>query len=149
MQRVGSSDLDASSLLIPVMRLLPFEDPRVQSTMDRTLEQLTTNGLVYRYRTDDGLPGEEGAFLLCTFWLVDTLALSGRLDEAERIFEDVVSRTNHLGLMSEQIDPQSGLFLGNFPQAFSHIGLITTSAYLNALRGHHVPGPLPRLRNGL
>ncbi len=138
-QRYGKPDLDAANLLIPMMEFLPAEDPRVQGTIDRTLEQLTVRDLVYRYRTDDGLPGEEGAFVLCSFWLVDALALSARLEEANRVFESVLARVNHLGLLSEQIDPYSGEFLGNFPQAYSHLGIINSSLYLAAKEGRDLP----------
>jgi GH15 family glucan-1,4-alpha-glucosidase len=140
-QHFGSKDLDAANLLLPFYEMLPYEDPRVQSTIDRTLEKLTTNGLVYRYHADDGLPGEEGAFGLCTFWLVDALALSGRMDEAWEIYEGLAGRANHVGLFSEQVDPSSGEFLGNFPQAFTHIGLINSRLYLAHGEGKHIPGP--------
>jgi GH15 family glucan-1,4-alpha-glucosidase len=138
-QAFDSEALDASSLLIPMQELLPFDDPRVKSTIDRTLEQLTDNGLVYRYVIDDGLPGKEGAFGLTTFWLVDALALSGRRDEAHALFEGMVRRASPLGLYSEQIDPASGAFLGNFPQAFTHIGLINSALYLAYCEGKPTP----------
>lgn len=134
-----SDALDAASLLIPIQELLPFDDPRVQSTIDRTLDQLTHNGLVYRYVVDDGLPGKEGAFGLTTFWLVDALALSGRRDEAHALFEGMVRRASPLGLYSEQIDPASGAFLGNFPQAFTHLGLINSALYLAYCEGKPTP----------
>ncbi len=140
-QRGGAPDLDASSLMIPVLGFLPPDDPRVQATIDLTLQELTEHDLVYRYRVDDGLPGEEGTFVLCTWWLVDALALAGRVEEAERIFEGLIRRVNHVGLLSEQIDATSGAFLGNFPQAFSHIGLITSTANLARAQGEEVPGP--------
>lgn len=140
-QYYGSKELDASNLLLPYYELLPYADPRVQNTIDRTLERLTTDGLVYRYHADDGLPGREGAFGLCTFWLVDALALSGRMDEAWEIFEGLAARANHLGLFAEQVDPESGEFLGNFPQAFTHIGLISSRLYLAHGEGKHIPGP--------
>lgn len=129
-QAFGSQALDATSLLIPLMGFLPPEDPRVQGTIEATLEHLTTNGLVYRYIGDDGLPGQEGAFVLCTFWLVDALILSGRVDEARDIFLNVLDYISPLGLFAEQIDPASGLQLGNYPQAFSHIGLIDSALRL-------------------
>ncbi len=142
-QRYDAPALDASSLLLPLMELLPFDDPRVQSTIDRTLETLTDNDLVYRYKADDGLPGPEGAFGLCTFWLVDALALSGRLDEAYRVFDGITSRADGAGLFSEQIDPASGDFLGNFPQAFTHLGLINSALYLAHMEGRETPVPAP------
>jgi GH15 family glucan-1,4-alpha-glucosidase len=140
-QAFGSKDLDASNLLIPFYELLPYDDGRVQGTIDQTLQGLTTNGLVYRYHAEDGLEGEEGAFGLCTFWLVDALALSGRLDEAWEIFEGIARRANHVGLFSEQIDPETGEALGNFPQAFTHIGLINSRLYLAHGEGKQIPGP--------
>jgi GH15 family glucan-1,4-alpha-glucosidase len=129
-QAYGSKELDAANLRIPLMEFLPADDPRVQETIDRTLEELTEHDLVYRYHADDGLEGEEGAFGLCTFWLVDALALSGRVDEARRIFENLLAHANPVGLYSEQFEPESGDFLGNFPQAFTHIGLINSAIYL-------------------
>jgi GH15 family glucan-1,4-alpha-glucosidase len=142
-QRFGSGTLDASNLLLPLMEIIPFSDPRVQSTIDRTLQDLTEQDLVYRYKADDGLPGEEGAFGLCTFWLVDALALSGRLDEAYRVFDGMTSRANEAGLFSEQIDPANGEFLGNFPQAFTHMGLINSALYLAHMEGRETPVPDP------
>ncbi len=142
-QRYGSGTLDASNLLIPLMELLPFDDPRVRSTIDMTLQDLTVQDLVYRYKADDGLPGKEGAMGLCTFWLVDVLALSGRLDEAYRVFDGMVGRANEAGLFSEQIDPASGDFLGNFPQAFTHLGLINSALYLAHMEGRETPVPAP------
>lgn len=142
-QRYGSGTLCASNLLLPLMEFLPFEDPRAQSTIDRTLERLTARDLVYRYRADDGLPGEEGAMGLCTFWMVDALALSGRLDEAYRIFDGMVARGNGVGLYAEQIDPMSGDLLGNFPQAFTHIGLINSALYLAHMEGRETPVGAP------
>ena len=139
----GDAELDAANLLLPIYGFLEPEDPRLQATIDRTLEELTENGLVYRYRIDDGLPGEEGAFVLCSFWLVDALALSGRTEEARKLFDRLAKRVNHVGLFSEQIDPRTGAFLGNFPQAFSHIGLINSVTYLVVTAGGDVPGPTP------
>jgi GH15 family glucan-1,4-alpha-glucosidase len=143
------TELDAANLLIPFMEFLPPSDPRVQGTIDATLEHLTVDDLVYRYRYHDGLPGEEGAFVLCTFWLVDSLALSRRFEEAERVFGRLIDRSNHLGLFAEQIDPYSGRFLGNFPQAYSHLGLINSSLYLAAGQGREIPvAPLLGMTNG-
>ena len=134
-QAYGTPALDAANLLIPVMEFLPGHDPRVERTIDLTLERLTDRGLVYRYLTDDGLPGSEGAFGLCTYWMVDALALRGRLDEAWDLFDGMKGRANHLGLYAEEIDPHSGEFLGNYPQAFTHIGLINSVLYLARAEG--------------
>src|SRR5690606_7011153 len=135
--------LDAANLLIPVVEFLPFSDPRVQSTIDRTLEQLCENGLVYRYDTDDGLPGGEGAFGLTTFWMIDCLALSGRLEEAREMFEAMARRANHLGLYAEEFDVRTGAVLGNFPQAFTHVGFINSALYLARAAGEKAPSPAP------
>jgi GH15 family glucan-1,4-alpha-glucosidase len=139
-QSYGSKDLDAANLRIPLLEFLPFDDERVQSTIDRTMEELMENGLVYRYRMDDGLPGEEGAFGLCTFWLIDCLALSGRISEARPLFERMINHANHAGLYPEQFDPETGEFLGNFPQAFTHIGLVNSALYLAYAEGKPIPG---------
>jgi GH15 family glucan-1,4-alpha-glucosidase len=142
-QRYGGGPLCASTLLLPLTELVSFDDPRVQSTIDRVLEHLTVRDLVYRYRVDDGLPGEEGAMGLCTFWLVDALALSGRLDEAYRVFDGMAARASATGLYAEQIDPLTGDFLGNFPQAFTHLGLINSALYLAYMEGRPTPVPDP------
>jgi GH15 family glucan-1,4-alpha-glucosidase len=115
----------------------------MQGTLNRIMAELTSGCLVYRYHADDGLPGEEGAFGLCTFWLVDVLALSGRLDEAKDIFNHMADFANHVGLFAEQIDPETGEFLGNFPQAFTHIGLINSALYLAYAEGNEVPDCAP------
>jgi GH15 family glucan-1,4-alpha-glucosidase len=145
-QAYGSQALDAANLVIPMVGFLPADDSRVQSTIDRCLEELTENGLVHRYdaeQTDDGLPGGEGAFGLTTFWLIDALALSGRIDEASALFEGMGNRANHVGLYSEEIDPGSGAFLGNFPQAFTHIGLVNSALYIAQAEGRPTPAPAP------
>jgi GH15 family glucan-1,4-alpha-glucosidase len=126
-QSLGGSVLDASALAIPMTGFLPATDPRVVSTMERIVERLTADGLVYRYRrseTEDGLPGHEGTFALCSFWLVDNLALAGRVAEARQLFERVADYANDVGLLAEEIEPHSGELLGNFPQGFTHLGLI-------------------------
>lgn len=136
-QAFDSTTLDASSLLIPAVGFLPPDDPRVQATIDATLRELTEDGLVHRYRTgetSDGVGGGEGAFGICTFWLSNALAMSGRVDEAEKIFESMAARANDVGLFPEEIDPQTGLFLGNFPQAFTHVGLINAARHLGRAR---------------
>jgi GH15 family glucan-1,4-alpha-glucosidase len=142
-QAFGSQDVDAANLMLPMMEFLPFDDPRIQNTIDRTIERLTENELVYRYRVDDGLEGEEGAFGLMSFWLVDALAFSGRLDGAHRYFDAIVRRANHVGLLSEQIDPSTGELLGNFPQALTHIGLIDSAIHLAHLEGTDAPIEAP------
>jgi len=122
--------------MIPLMEFLPAEDPRVQGTINAMIEKLTTeSGLVYRYLGDDGLSGKEGAFMLCSFWLVKALALSGRTDEAEDLLRKASKFAGHTGLFSEEIDPDTGKQLGNLPQAFSHIGLINSILYLEHMKG--------------
>jgi GH15 family glucan-1,4-alpha-glucosidase len=138
-QYYGSKEMDAANLRIALVEFLPAKDPMIQGTIDRIMEELMTGCLVYRYHADDGLPGGEGAFGLCTFWLVDVLALSGRIDEARRIFDSMADYANHLGLFSEQIDPKTREFLGNFPQAFTHIGLINSALYLAYAEGRKIP----------
>ncbi len=143
-QSFGSETLDATSLLFPMMGFLPFDDPRVQGTIDATLRQLMTkDGLVYRYQGEDGLPGKEGSFPLCSFWLVDVLALSGRVEEAEKVFTNLLKYVSPLGLLAEEVDPDTGEQLGNFPQAFSHIGLINSALYLGRAKGKQQMGPEP------
>ncbi len=142
-QSFGGDSLDATSLLIPKMGLLPFRDQRVQGTIRATQERLLDHGMVYRYEGDDGLPGQEGAFLLCTFWLVNALTLSGRIDEAEDLFFSVIGKSSSLGLLSEQVSPENGTYLGNYPQAFSHIGLVNSALYLGRARGRTHRGPTP------
>ena len=129
-QAYDSRKLDATSLLIPVLGFLPADDERVQSTIDATLDRLTTNGLVARYEGDDGLPGEEGAFVMCSFWLVAALSLSGRVTEAQETFRQVMRYVSPQGLLAEEVDPATGELLGNYPQAFSHIGLINAALHL-------------------
>ena len=119
--------LDASALVIPLVGFLPATDPRVLSTVECIRKQLTSHGLVYRYRTDDGLPGGEATFTLCSFWLVDNLALSGALDEARELFERITGYANDVGLLSEQIQPATGELSGNFPQGFTHLALIRSA----------------------
>ncbi|MCU4973085.1 glycoside hydrolase family 15 protein [Halobacteria archaeon AArc-m2/3/4] len=123
--------LDATVLLIPIYDFLPADDHRVQGTIDTVLEEMTTDdGLVFRFVDSEARPDEPTAFGLCSFWLVDALVLSGRVDEAEEIFTNVLEYATPLGLLSEMIDPDTGELLGNFPQAFSHIGLLNSALYL-------------------
>ena len=129
-QYYGSKVLDASLLMIPLVGFLPAKDPRVVGTVKAIQEHLMTDGLVARYHTVpdvDGLPPGEGAFLPCTFWLADNLALQGRYDEARDIFERLLSLRNDVGLLSEEYEPVSRRLVGNFPQAFTHVGLINTA----------------------
>jgi alpha,alpha-trehalase len=131
--------LDAATLLIPIVGFLPADDERVRNTMDAIMDRLTSDeGFVYRYKRDDGLPGEEGAFVLCSFWLVDALALSGRLEEAEAIFESLLDHASPHGLLAEEIELGTGTHLGNYPQAFSHIGLINSAIYLSVARDEEI-----------
>lgn len=129
-QAYGSPHLDASALLLPLVLFVQADDPRMRSTVDVIQERLTRDGLVYRYLTEDGLPGGEGAFTICSFWLVDNLALQGRVEEARELFERLCSSANDLGLFAEQIDPETGEQLGNFPQAYTHVALINAAFHL-------------------
>jgi len=140
-QSFDSDVLDATSLLIPSTGFLPHDDPRVQSTIDTVLRELTVDGKVYRYRGNDGLPGGEGAFLLCSFWLIAALALTGRRREAEEYLTEILSHSGQTHLLSEEIDTRTGRQLGNFPQAFSHIGLINSVLYIGRASGKTHVGP--------
>jgi GH15 family glucan-1,4-alpha-glucosidase len=129
-QAFGSTTLDATALLLPAVGFLPPTDSRVQSTIERIRTQLTRDGLVYRYLGPDGLAGGEATFTFCSFWLVNALALGGKLDDAYELFEKVVDYANDVGLLAEEIDPLTGEQIGNFPQAFSHVGLINSAVNL-------------------
>lgn len=129
-QAFGSRALDASALIIPQVGFLPATDPRVVSTVERIRERLTSHGLVHRYLNEDGLPGGEATFALCSFWLVDCLAQAGRVDEAREMFERVAAYANDLGLLAEEIDPVSGELFGNYPQGFTHLGLIRSALHI-------------------
>jgi len=127
-QAFGSEDLDASNLMLAMAGFLPGDDPRMKATIDATAARLTDErGLVYRYLAHDGLEGEEGTFLLCTFWLAQAQALVGELDQATATFERAVAAINDVGLLAEEVDVGSGEMIGNFPQAFSHIGLVNAA----------------------
>ena len=156
-QSFGDPALDASALAIPLVGFLPPTDARVRSTVERIQETLTADGLVYRYLPEaspDGLPGGEATFALCSFWLVDNLALAGRLDEARELFERITGYANDVGLLSEEIDPRTGELLGNFPQGFTHLALIQSALAIaeaeaagpetepetRTSRGHRNPG---------
>jgi GH15 family glucan-1,4-alpha-glucosidase len=129
-QCFGSSELDATSLLFPLMMFVGDLDPRMQSTLERVKQELVSDTLVYRYKVADGLPGSEGTFSVCSFWLVENLARSGKVDEALLMFEKMLTYANPLGLYAEQIG-LSGEALGNFPQAFTHLGLISAALDLD------------------
>ena len=132
-QYYGSTALDASLLMIPLVGFLPPDDPRVHGTVAAIERELMPHGFVQRYETADGvdgLPAGEGAFLPCSFWLADNLALMGRLDEARALFERLVGVANDVGLLSEEYDPTAQRLLGNFPQAMSHVALVNTAANL-------------------
>jgi GH15 family glucan-1,4-alpha-glucosidase len=127
-QSFGSEELDASNLMMPIVGFLPADDPRMVATINATAERLTDDrGLVYRYLAHDGLEGEEGTFLLCTFWLAHALALAGEVDRARETFERAIPYVNDVGLLAEEVDAETGELLGNFPQAFSHIGLVNAA----------------------
>ena len=131
-QYYGSDRLDASVLMMCQVGFLPADDPRMVSTVEAIQRDLVVDGFVKRYQTDsgssDGLSGDEGAFLLTTFWLADALTFLGRTDEAEETFDRLRGLANDVGLLSEEYEPHAGRLLGNFPQAFSHLGLIHTAA---------------------
>jgi GH15 family glucan-1,4-alpha-glucosidase len=136
-QSFGSDQLDASMLLMPLVKFTSPTDPRVLGTIDQIVKHLVSDSLVYRYDpalTPDGVGGQEGTFSMCTFWLVEALTRAGRLEEARLIFEKMLTYANHLGLYAEQIGP-SGEALGNFPQAFTHLGLISAAYNLDRALG--------------
>ncbi|GAA1632273.1 glycoside hydrolase family 15 protein [Georgenia ruanii] len=140
-QRYGATTLDASLLLVPLFRFLPADDPRVRATVLAIADDLTYNGLVLRYRvedTDDGLPGTEGSFTICSFWLVSALVEIGEVERAKALCERVLSYASPLGLYAEEIDPISGRHLGNFPQAFTHLALI--NALMHVIRAEESGG---------
>jgi GH15 family glucan-1,4-alpha-glucosidase len=137
-QSYGSSELDASLLMIPLVGFLPPSDPRVPGTVEAVQRELLRDGFVRRYSAStevDGLPAGEAAFLACTFWLADNLALLGRRREARRLFERILDLRNDLGLLSEEYDPAARRLVGNFPQALSHVGLVNTAYNLTTRRG--------------
>ena len=136
-QSFGSDELDASVLQMAIVGFLPGDDPRMRATIDVIAKSLTDQrGLVYRYRAADGLTGDEGTFLLCTFWLAQAWALAGELDKARSTFELAAGYANDVGLLSEEVDPETGALLGNFPQAFSHIGLVRAAWAISQLDKH-------------
>jgi GH15 family glucan-1,4-alpha-glucosidase len=146
-QAYGSDELDASTLLIPLVGFLPADDPRVTGTINAIMRDLTRDGFVERYKVQeynvvDGLPGGEGVFLPCSFWLVDALLMQERDDEARELFEKLLAITNDLGLIAEEYDPVEKRLLGNYPQAFTHVGLVNSAYNLS----HHI-GPAHQRSN--
>jgi GH15 family glucan-1,4-alpha-glucosidase len=138
-QSFDADELDGAQLLMPLYGFLPATDPRMRSTIEAIARDLTDDGLVLRYRAEeglnaDGLTGEEGTFVICSFWLVSCLAQAGEVERAERLFDQLVGYANDLGLLGEEIDTANGEQLGNFPQAYSHIGLITAAAEIDKAR---------------
>jgi GH15 family glucan-1,4-alpha-glucosidase len=145
-QSYGSEAMDASVLVIPHFGFLPASDPRVKGTIDAVEKHLLRDGFVLRYQTEsgaDGLPGSEGAFLACSFWLADNYALAGRTREAEELFDRLLGLRNHLGLLAEEYEPKLHRQIGNFPQGFSHLALITTATVLDMVgRREEIRHPL-------
>jgi GH15 family glucan-1,4-alpha-glucosidase len=139
-QYYGSEELDAATLLIPAVGFLPPDDARVIGTIDAIQSELAADGWVRRYSTGegrddvDGLHGEEGAFLPCSFWLADALAMAGRTEEARKLFERLLGLCNDVGLISEEYDPEHERLIGNFPQAFTHLALINTASLLGGAK---------------
>jgi GH15 family glucan-1,4-alpha-glucosidase len=130
--------------MIPLVGFLPATDERVVSTVEAIERELVVDGFVRRYRTEetgtgavDGLSGSEGAFLPCTFWLIDNLALIGRVDDARVMFERLLGLCNDLGLYAEEYDPRAARMVGNYPQAFTHVGLVNSARYLARLKHSH------------
>jgi len=137
-QAFDNEAVDASNLMMPLVYFVAPTDRRMTQTIDRIMEELVSDSLVHRYQigegAGDGLSGNEGTFSMCTFWLVEALTRAGRLDEARFIFEKMLTYANHLGLYAEEIGP-SGEALGNFPQAFTHLGLISAAYNLDRAMG--------------
>jgi GH15 family glucan-1,4-alpha-glucosidase len=136
----GSREVDASLLLLPQVGFLPVDDPRIEGTIAAVERDLLRDGFVQRYPIrgagDDGLPGDEGAFLMCTLWLANCYALAGRCDDARAVVERVMALASGVGLLSEEYDTTAKRLIGNFPQAYSHVGLATS---LQSLDGNDGP----------
>jgi GH15 family glucan-1,4-alpha-glucosidase len=139
-QTLDGERLDAAVLTLPLVGFIPGDDPRVISTIDVLRSRLANDGFMKRYNADDGMAGGEGAFVICNFWLAAALAMAHRLDEARATFDATLAAQNDVGLMSEEYAPGTGEHLGNFPQAFSHIGLIAAAL---AIDSEATPGRLP------
>ncbi len=136
-QYAGAEHQDATNFLFVLLQFLDRSDPATKEVLEATCDELCYNDIfVYRYRADDGLAGEEGAFVLCTFWMISALALTGQNEEALRVFRKIEKCITHTGLMAEEIAPESGRYLGNYPQAFSHMGYIMSAYYLHRYGGN-------------
>ncbi len=146
-QAFDSDELDAAALLMPLLGFLPADDRRMRSTIEAIATELTEDGLVLRYKADeglnaDGLRGEEGTFVISSFWLVSALARAGEIDRAEELFDRLTGFANDVGLLAEEVAADTGELLGNYPQAFSHIGLINAARDIDRARGLETPQPL-------
>jgi GH15 family glucan-1,4-alpha-glucosidase len=137
----GDTGVDASLLMLPLVAYGTGDDPRLSGTIDAVIRELGDGDFVYRYRAADGLRGGEGCFLNCSFWLVSALAHIGRVDEAAALMERLITRGNDLGLYAEEIDPATGAFLGNFPQALVHLALIDAAISIERATGRPVRSP--------
>ncbi|MEP6623834.1 MAG: glycoside hydrolase family 15 protein, partial [Acidimicrobiia bacterium] len=134
-QAFGRTELDASVLMMPIVGFLDANDPRMRATIEAVADRLTDDrGFVFRYLGADGLPGREGTFGICTFWLAECLALAGEIDRAEKFFDLMADAANDVGLLAEEVDPTTREPLGNFPQAFTHIGLINAARAIETQR---------------
>jgi GH15 family glucan-1,4-alpha-glucosidase len=145
-QAYGSPRLDASLLMLPIVGFLPASDPRIRRTVEEVEAHLLVDGLLLRYQTEsgvDGLPAGEGAFLACSFWLVDVYVLLGRIGDALRLFTRLAALANDVGLLAEEYDPRLARMLGNFPQAFSHVALVNSALNLMHARAVRRPGRRP------
>lgn len=134
-QSYNSTELDSANLLMPQVKFIDGRDPKMISTINAIKKSLMINDkFLYRYKTNDGLPGEEGAFLICSFWMVSCLTMAGKIGEAEKLLDSLLECSNHLGLFSEEINPNDGSMLGNFPQAFTHMGFITAATGIDVAK---------------
>jgi GH15 family glucan-1,4-alpha-glucosidase len=141
-QYYGSTTVDSSLLMLPLVGFLPPHDPRMTGTVAAIERELSVNGFLLRYAADghDGLEGHEGTFLLCSFWLVEVYALQDRREDAEALLDKLIGVANDLGLLAEEVDATTGEMLGNFPQAFSHVGLVMAALAFSRRRGgDHTP----------
>jgi GH15 family glucan-1,4-alpha-glucosidase len=144
----GRRDLDAALLMLPLLGIEPADSSRVRATIDAVRAELSAGGpLVYRYQGgDDGLAGDEGAFLPCSFWLAQALAASGRVDEARDVFEQSLSHASSVGLFAEEVDPATGVLLGNYPQAFTHATLVQAALAIRDATQDRATAPTPSRR---